>query len=245
MPQPGSAGPGDDPDLSVLPSAGRVLGGGHAGAAGADGAVPDMVRRMTQSRQSNSDGRRSLIECNLEAVHGWASYWGKTLPPFVDRDEIMADATVGLVEAAMTFDPDRGDFYHFMWRRVRGAVRDGLARRHDGWGHRPKDRAARAAVTISLDSPIHDQRGELLTVADALADPHDEYELVLTRIHADAVSNVTANLPERLRNVLRWRWHECRSGSQIGRWLGVTESRVCQLNAEALARLRDNLAPHE
>ena len=51
--QPGSAGPGNDPDLSVLPPAGRVLGGRHAGAAGANGAVPNMVRRMTQRDESD------------------------------------------------------------------------------------------------------------------------------------------------------------------------------------------------
>ncbi len=52
------------------------------------------------------------------------------------------------------------------------------------------------------------------------------------------IAQYTKSLPERLQVVLSLHYqHEC-SLREIGEILGVTESRVCQLHAEAVQKLR-------
>jgi RNA polymerase sigma factor FliA len=53
-----------------------------------------------------------------------------------------------------------------------------------------------------------------------------------------AVAQHSKELPERLQVVLNLHYqHEC-SLREIGEILGVTESRVCQLHAEAIQKIR-------
>lgn len=62
-------------------------------------------------------------------------------------------------------------------------------------------------------------------------------------LHA-ALRVALVGLPERLRAVLRLYYQEERTLLEIGRALDVTESRVCQLHGEALAKLRRQLAAY-
>jgi RNA polymerase sigma factor FliA len=54
----------------------------------------------------------------------------------------------------------------------------------------------------------------------------------------DRVAEAIDTLPERLRNVLGLHYQEDCSFREIGEILGVTESRACQLHAEAVHRIR-------
>lgn len=53
------------------------------------------------------------------------------------------------------------------------------------------------------------------------------------------LARVFETLPERLRAVLSLYYVEERTLREIGQELGLTESRVCQLHSEAIARMRD------
>ncbi len=76
-------------------------------------------------------------------------------------------------------------------------------------------------------------------VPGAITDPcalYDEREL------KERLAQAIASLPPRTQQVLALYYqHEC-TQSEIGRILGVTESRVCQILGEAAARLRARLA---
>ena len=61
-------------------------------------------------------------------------------------------------------------------------------------------------------------------------------------LRSAAVSKALAGLPERERNMLRLRLDENLELRQIAAMSGVTESRVCQLLGDAVARLRSCLA---
>ena len=56
---------------------------------------------------------------------------------------------------------------------------------------------------------------------------------------ADAIGR----MPDRVRSVFVFYYYEGLTLAEIGRLLGVTESRVCQIHTKGLARLRDHLAP--
>jgi len=57
----------------------------------------------------------------------------------------------------------------------------------------------------------------------------------------EALADELRKLPDRERQVLELYYHEELNMREIGAVLGVTESRVCQLHAQAAARLRDGL----
>lgn len=85
---------------------------------------------------------------------------------------------------------------------------------------------ARLEATALSEPPDHDPSPELLT---------SRAELV------DSIANAIDDLPERLRLVLGLHYQEECSLREIGEVLGVTESRVCQLHAEAVHLIRARL----
>jgi len=92
---------------------------------------------------------------------------------------------------------------------------------------------------LNYDSIVEEGGEELLPGGD---DPPEA--LLLNReLHAYLIDSVLA-LPERLRRVVIASFFEERPMHQIAAELGVTESRVSQLRAEALALLRDGLNAH-
>ena len=99
---------------------------------------------------------------------------------------------------------------------------------------RAKIDASRAPVPFSaLGSEDDDATQEL-------ADPKDEGpDTLAARAQIGAqISAKVGRLPERMRTVLMGIYIEGTTLKQIGRALGVSESRVCQIHTEALAALR-------
>ena len=84
------------------------------------------------------------------------------------------------------------------------------------------------------------ERGESITLGDTIADrsshgPMAAFEVAETRqLLAQAVNG----LPEREKIVLTLYYYESLTLQEIGRVLGVTESRVCQIHTKAVLHLR-------
>src|SRR5437660_736378 len=73
--------------------------------------------------------REELILENLSLVRHMLGRLKAKLPPRVDLDNLEAAGTLGLVEAANRFEPDRGvSFKTFAYTRIRGAIYDELRR---------------------------------------------------------------------------------------------------------------------
>jgi RNA polymerase sigma factor for flagellar operon FliA len=104
--------------------------------------------------------------------------------------------------------------------------------------HRLQEDLHRATV-LNYDSIVEQGGEELLPTA---GDP-PEAVLLERELHAYLTDAVMA-LPERLRRVVVASFFEERPMHQIAAELGVTESRVSQLRAEAVALLRDGLNAH-
>jgi RNA polymerase sigma factor for flagellar operon FliA len=97
---------------------------------------------------------------------------------------------------------------------------------------------------VAFDAAVGAATGDdqPLTLGEVLADRDDDpmaaVELAeLRRTLADAIER----LPQRERTVVSLYYHDGLTLAEIGRVLGVTESRACQLHGKAVARLRIRL----
>jgi RNA polymerase sigma factor for flagellar operon FliA len=98
------------------------------------------------------------------------------------------------------------------------------------------ERVHRAAV-VNYESLYESGAAE-----DLLPDAGDEPDAILLDRERNAyLVDAVATLPERLRRVVVGYFFEERSMHELGQELGVTDSRISQMRAEALSLLRDGL----
>jgi RNA polymerase sigma factor for flagellar operon FliA len=98
----------------------------------------------------------------------------------------------------------------------------------------------------ALDEVLGGERNEGMTLGDTVADgregPVAAFEVTeMKQILADAVNG----MPEREKLVLTLYYYEGLTLAEIGRVLGVTESRVCQIHTKAVLQLRSRLQAAE
>ncbi len=73
--------------------------------------------------------RESLIVEHMPWVENIAGQVKRMLPPQIPFADLVSSGYVGLVEAAGRWDPSKGHFQRFAYRRVRGAIIDAHKRR--------------------------------------------------------------------------------------------------------------------
>ncbi len=78
-------------------------------------------------------------------------------------------------------------------------------------------------------------------VADAAADP---VELLRDQRRRTSLVNAIKSLPEREQHIMGMYYEHDMNLKEIAAVLGVTESRVCQLHSQAIARLRTKMRGH-
>jgi RNA polymerase sigma factor for flagellar operon FliA len=100
-------------------------------------------------------------------------------------------------------------------------------------------------LVLSLDDTYgNDPSGNSMTLLDMVEDknspdPQGEYEAgELRKRLAEAI----ASLPEREKLLIALYYHENMTLKEIGEVISVSESRVCQLHAQAILRLRSKLS---
>lgn len=95
--------------------------------------------------------------------------------------------------------------------------------------------AARATDTVSLDAPRTTGDGERDALIDALGCEDARLELVEYR---EAIAGTLAALPPREREILRLRFEEDRTQSEIAARLGVSQMQISRLLRRTVERLR-------
>jgi len=198
------------------------------------------------------------------------------VPSHVDRDDLSSAGLAALVQAAQSYDPERGvPFNRYASTRIRGAILDEL--RSIDWASRSVRRRAReldatrsqlatvlgrSATTaevaqasgMSTDEIAANEedvaRAQVLSLhaseddslGDSLVSSSPTPEAILERREQlTYMTEAIAELPERLRHVVEQYFLAERPMAEIAATLGVTESRVSQLRAEALVLMRDAL----
>jgi RNA polymerase sigma-B factor len=98
-------------------------------------------------------------------------------------------------------------------------------------------RAATAYDAVSLDSPAYGPRGESgPAIVESLGVEEERYDLVEYRA---TIETALRALPARQRAILRLRFHDDLTQSEIAQRLGVSQMHVSRLLRQALGRLRD------
>jgi RNA polymerase sigma factor (sigma-70 family) len=172
--------------------------------------LSDWPRRASRRDVRHVNRRNRLVERHLFLVTAVARRLKRSLPPWVELDELLADGALGLLHAAIRFDRKRGvPFARFATRYIRAAMIDAVRRRR----HAPL--------------PLGD-------CEVASVDPH--FERVDHRLDARAI--VARERDARRRLVVVLYFFDQLTMKRVGRRLGVSEARVSQLVKGSLERLR-------
>jgi RNA polymerase sigma factor (sigma-70 family) len=217
-----------------------------------------------RAARTDPQARAELIEAMTPLLRRWARrYAGRG----VDDDDLVQDGVVGVLRAALRYDPGRGPFLPWARLWVRQAMQQTVAESsrplrlptHVLWDiHELKEQRERLTRELGREPramELADALGwgldhltAVLGVERPAADADaadlveyplasDEFEEVLMRIASEQLQPLLLRLSERERAVLAAR-ASGESLRTIGRRLGVSAERVRTLEERALARIR-------
>ncbi|HUE72057.1 MAG TPA: sigma-70 family RNA polymerase sigma factor [Pirellulaceae bacterium] len=211
-----------------------------------------------------SDQRSNLIVNYMGLVRALAWKIHQKLPRQIDLEDLVGYGTIGLAEAATTFDPARGyRFTTYAFHRIRGAILDGLSKMswfriekyHDG-SYRPDKGVAgygaeEETIPLSeLEMPLEwfrqtaerleSQRLTALSSAQ-LMDAEDkglsgEGEAARREVQ-DRVRQLVDALPATAAELLRATYYEGLTLKDAAARMGRNKTWASRLHAQALARL--------
>jgi RNA polymerase sigma factor for flagellar operon FliA len=218
------------------------------------------------SERAEQARRNELIESHLGLVRHILGKLVAQLPPGVDVENLESAGTLGLVEAANKFDPERGiKFETYAYTRIRGAVLDEL-RRNCPLPQHVLERVARvrrayetlppgatAAELAAASGLSDDELADCLAAMrltrvsswdsgdplDArLADRAEPPDALAERgEQTELLADAIESLPERERLVVTLYYKEDLRLKEIGAVLSLSESRVSRVLNAALFQL--------
>ncbi len=178
---------------------------------------------------------RTKIEHWYPVVNHIAGSIARKLPKEVLFDDLKSAGFIGLVQAWSRFDKARAErFGAYAVTRIRGAIIDDLRHgdlltqkaRTETKRRKPEDEPIETAHYVELK--------EAMNVAASDRSPEEEADF---RQRMAVLADGMLQLSERTREVLRLRFVEELSQSEIGRRLKVTDSRVSQIEKAGLKHL--------
>jgi RNA polymerase sigma factor FliA len=195
------------------------------------------------TEHQKSDTKAALIDHYLPLIEFLSKRLGRQVP-YSYRADLYSFAAIGLMDAIDKFKPELGyRFETYASRRIRGAMSDGL--RALDW--LPRGAGERASRVIESIVPVDFKSARSpggTRLEETLSDPiqgtlFDDMELATEH---GQVKEALAELPEREQRIVRDHYYEHRRLAEIGKDMGITESRVCQLHRRALRMLHVKLA---
>lgn len=159
----------------------------------------------------------------------------RKLPRCVELADLESDGAIGLMDAICKFEPDRHvKFATYATRRIRGAILDGI--RDRDWVPRlVRHRGEAVKEMHSLSAPIYDDGGRTLRLID---DIRADEEAAGGAQRLDFFNRICAGLTRAEQMIVILYYVEEITMKEIGRTLGLSESRVSQMHASILLRLR-------
>jgi len=189
----------------------------------------------------------------------------------VELDDLVCEGTIGLLQAAERYDPDREtEFEHLASVRVHGAMLDALrrldplsqrrrreAKKHQAMHHKlelslgraPTAPEMAAALDMELEA-FYKRSNELAAQApvsldDMALDIRDREEtpdrLAQANERRTQMKALIETLPDRPKTVLSLIYYNELSQKEVAQVLEVTEARISQIHKEALEKLRRKL----
>jgi RNA polymerase sigma factor for flagellar operon FliA len=181
----------------------------------------------------------ALVLKNMPLVSQIANRMKATLPMHISRDELKSHGYVGLCEAARRFHPSRGaSFETYARTRIRGSIIDGL---------RAADHIPRSARAAAKNAGLEHELPELMSIDDTGVNEEMPFRDILRDTRLDAAARVGFRelpgickiLSDREYTIVDMKYRGGHTFATIGEVLGVSESRVCQLHRDLIARLRE------
>ena len=158
---------------------------------------------------------QKLVEKYIPLANKLAFNKKRTLPKFIDIEELRSAAYLGLTEAANRFDESRGiAFSTFAYPRILGAIIDFV--RQMGWGKRndPKQVYGLDAIEEIL-SPLESNLEEMFEV-------------------------IVYGVDKRTEEILRCYFVEENSMKEVGKKFDISESRISQLITQCKVKIKHN-----
>jgi RNA polymerase primary sigma factor len=190
--------------------------------------------------------RNRLVELHLGLVGSISWRYRREGDLACQPDELFADGTTGLMKALDGFDWRKGfEFSTYATYHIRGAILRGIEQRQSG------DRVLEEFNRVNLDADVHrGSNGDARPLGEVVADPDaiDPAEFASAAHHYRSLRAAVAQLPEDQRQVVEMRFgltaepSEPMRLSEIAEQLGVTVTRVHQIERQALVRLRASAA---
>lgn len=168
---------------------------------------------------------------HLPLVKSIATKLCRYLPSTLDKDDLIQEGAVALVECLRSHDPARGAFSTYAYPFIRGAMLD-IIRKQD-WAPRLERQRNpdRLKKMVSMFEP--NQNGS--TLADDLADDDPTLKRF---IHRDEIGYKLRNVNQPDRWLLQEYYMQGRTLAEIGLKLGVTKQRIEQRHAKIMKELR-------
>jgi RNA polymerase sigma factor FliA len=167
------------------------------------------------------------------------------------------------IRGAMIDELREGDWMSRGSRKSQKEIEQAVQRLEQKLGRAPKESEIAKELEMSLtdyQSLLAKVRGTQLVYLEDMAGGHDEEEGFLDRHAADSEADPMAllrdqrlreslvqaitSLPEREQYVMSMYYEQDMNLKEIAAVLGVTESRVCQLHSQSIARLRAKMRSH-
>ena len=187
------------------------------------------------------DTTSQLVESHLHLARVCAKRACERMP--LNRDEAVAAATLGLWQAAKSYDPNRGvRFDTYATRRCYGQIIDDLreskhwfsncGRHRQGYPtpYRLRVREERGANHSGSGKPGRHREDRELAVEDPALGGVDEWDAFMS------IVNLMQTRAERLLLILYY--GEDMTMKEIGRTIGVSESTVSLMRTSIMKRLR-------
>ncbi len=205
--------------------------------------------------QVNTEAAEKLISEFAPMIRYLAQRLSFRLPPSLDVEDLMHAGVIGLMDAIGKYDPSReAQFRTYAEFRIRGAMLDEI--RSLDW----IPRSVREKISLFQKTcdqlvknlgraPTEEEIAAALQMderrfIESLADIHAENPLLslLARGLREKLVQAIDQLPQKERQVISLYYFDELTMKEIGQVLKVTESRVCKLHAQAIARLKGALA---
>ena len=151
----------------------------------------------------------------------------------MEHDALVGAGLLAVNQAALSFDPDRGaKFWTFAYHRVKGAMLDRM---------RASDVVSRTMRKRIRDGHVDEPRriGDVMTMD--LPSPSTPLSIDAAHVFETA----GRLLGDRARRVLELTFRDGLTFAEVGRRLGFSESRACQIVNKSLNQLRRWSSPAE
>ena len=180
--------------------------------------------------------QEALVVAGLPLVGSIVGRLKCCLPKAVDPEELTGAGNLGLVKAALKFDPTRGvPFAVYARIRIRGEIQDQM-RRDSNISRHAMARGEPEPIVLSVNEPT---RYEGQTIEDSLCDHRlDSSRIVAGHDGCDKIISLFEGRDRRIFEMLHVDGHNMMITAAI---LGISEARIHIINKGLRAKVREYL----